>query len=100
MNDFMSIDMLATFTGLVTAVSIIVQFTKSVIKKKFSDYSVRIYTWIVSLILVSVFSDIDLTAKGILLTIINSIIIALTSMGTYEVIADPKAEKKREMDSL
>lgn len=100
MNDFMSVDMLATFTGLVTAVSIIVQFTKSAVKKKFSDYSVRIYTWIVSLILVSVFNDVDFTAKGILLTIINSIIIALTSMGTYEVIADPKAEKKREIDSL
>ena len=32
-NDFMTIEVLATFAGLVAAVSIIVQFTKSIVKK-------------------------------------------------------------------
>ena len=32
MNDFMSLELLATFAGLVAAVSLIVQFTKSIIK--------------------------------------------------------------------
>lgn len=95
MNDFMSVDMLATFTGLVTAVGIIVQFTKSTIKKNFSDYAVRIYTWIVSLVLSIIFLGVGHTAKEVALTILNSIIIALTAMGGYEALADPLAEKKK-----
>ena len=37
MNEFMNYETLATFSGLAAAVAIIVQFTKSIIKKQFAD---------------------------------------------------------------
>ena len=95
MNDFMTPDTLSTFAGLVAAVSIIVQFTKPLIKKNFIDGAVRIYTFVVSLILTFVFASTGQGLQGILLTVINSILVSLTAMGTYETIADPKAEKEK-----
>lgn len=94
-NDFITIETLATFAGLVAAVSIIVQFTKSLIKNRFGDAAVRIYTFIISLILTFIFARSGQGIEGIVLTVINSIIVAITAMGGYEVIADPKAEKKK-----
>lgn len=93
MNDFMSLEMLATFAGLVTAVSIIVQFTKSIIKKKFGDRIVRLYAFMIALVLTFIFANCGSGVDGILLTIINSIIVAIASMGGYEIISDPKAKK-------
>lgn len=94
-EDFITLDTLTTFAGIVAATTLIVQFTKSLIKKKFQDVAIRIYTWIVALILMIVFVGYGKGMQGIVLTVINSIIVALTSMGTYEVIADPLAEKKK-----
>jgi hypothetical protein len=94
-NDFFTLEVLATFSGLVAATGIIVQFTKPIIKKSFSDVAVRLYTWIISLILTFAFARNGTGVQGILLAIINSILVALTSMGAYENIADPRAEKKK-----
>ena len=94
-NDFITMETLATFAGLVAAVSIIVQFTKSLIKNRFGDAAVRVYTFIIALILTFIFAKSGTGIEGIVLTIINSIIVAIAAMGGYEVIADPKAEKKK-----
>lgn len=95
MNEFMSLELLATFAGLVAAVSIIVQFTKSIIKSKFGDGVVRLYAFIIALVLTFIFAKSGTGAEGILLTIINSIIVSIASMGGYEILADPKAEKSK-----
>jgi hypothetical protein len=95
MNDFFTGEMLATFAGLVAAVSIIVQFTKSIIKKQFGDEFVRIYAFIISLVLTFIFAKTGQDIEGIVLTIINAILVSIASFGAYEVIADPKAEKIR-----
>lgn len=94
-NDFITMETLATFAGLVAAVSIIVQFTKSLIKNRFGDAAVRIYTFIIALILTFIFAKSGTGIEGIVLTVLNSIIIALTAMGGYEALADPLAEKKK-----
>lgn len=94
-NDFITMETLATFAGLVAAVSILVQFTKSIVKNRFGDAAVRIYTFIIALILTFIFAKSGTGIEGIVLTIINSIIVAIAAMGGYEVIADPKAEKKK-----
>jgi hypothetical protein len=94
-NDFITMETLATFAGLVAAVSIIVQFTKSLIKNRFGDAAVRIYTFVIALMLTFIFARSGQGIDGIVLTIINSIIVAIAAMGGYEVIADPKAEKKK-----
>lgn len=94
-NDFITLEMLATFAGLVTAVTLIVQFSKTIIKNKFGDAAVRLYTFIVALVLTFVFARAGVGIEGILLTIINAIIVSIASMGGYEVIMDPKAEKQK-----
>ncbi len=94
-NNFMTSEMLTTFVGLVAAVSIIVQFTKGIVKKNLGDGWVRIYAFIIALILTFLFARCGTGVKGIILTIINAILISIASMGAYESIVDPKAQKKR-----
>lgn len=95
LDNFMTVETLSTFAGLVAAVSIIVQFTKPLVKKNFIDGAVRMYTFVISLILTFVFAKSGEGIQGILLTVINSILIAMSAMGGYELIADPRAEKER-----
>lgn len=94
-NDFMTAEVLTTFVGLTGAVIVIVQFTKSLIKKKFSDSIVRLYAFIVSLILTFIFARSGSNIQGILLTVINAMMITIASFGGYEMIADPLAESQR-----
>lgn len=56
MNDFMRPESLVTFAGLVAAVAIIAQLTKSLVKKQFDDYVVRIYAFVVALVLAFIFA--------------------------------------------
>lgn len=93
-NEFFTLELLTTFAGLVAGVTLIVEFTKPMIKKNLADGWVRLYTWVIALILTFAFARNGEGIQGILLTIINSILVALTSMGAYENIADPKATKK------
>ena len=95
MNEFMNYEALATFGGLAAAVAIIVQFTKSIIKKQFADYAIRIYAFIIALVLTFIFARNGEGIEGIALTVINAILVTLVALGGYEVIADPFAEKKK-----
>lgn len=95
LDEFMTGDMLTTFVGITTAVTVIVQFTKSMIKKRFNDHVVRLYAFVVAMILTFVFAG-DLSGiQGIITTLINSMLITATSMGGYEILADPMAKKRR-----
>ncbi len=89
----MTAETMTTFVGLTMAVLIIVQFTKSIVKKRFGDSLVRFYTFIIALILTFVFAR-ESGLQGILLTIINAIMITVASFGGYEIISDPMAEKR------
>lgn len=92
-ENFMTTETLSTFAGLVAAVAIIVQFTKSIIKKRFTDQAVRIYAFIIALILTFIFASNGQGIEGMVLTVINAVIISITSFGAYEIISDPRAEK-------
>ena len=94
-NDFVTPEILATFTGLVAATSIIVQFTKPIIKRQFGDIFVRVYIFIIALILTFIFARTAQGIQGIVASIINSVLVTMTAMGGYEMIADPKAEKTK-----
>lgn len=95
MNEFMTLETLATFSGLVAAVTLIVQFTKTIVKDKFGDAYVRLYTLAVALILSFIFASNGMDVQGIALTVINAIVVTATANGAYEVIADPKAQKSK-----
>lgn len=92
-EDFMTMEIMTTFIGLTTAVMIIVQFTKSLVKKRFGDGAVRLYAFIISLILTFVFAKQGSQLQGIILTIINAIMITIASIGGYEMVSDPFAQK-------
>ena len=92
-NELMNTQMLTTFVGLVTAVTVIVQFTKSIVKKRFGDSLVRLYAFFIALILTLVFSSDGWGMKGILVSVINALMITVASMGGYEVLSDPLAQK-------
>lgn len=94
-QDFMTMDVLTTFTGITGAVILIVQFTKSFVKKKFGDSFVRFYSFIIALILTFIFDSSGSDTQGIVLTIINAMVITIASMGGYEAIADPMAQSLR-----
>lgn len=94
MNEFMTPKVLATFAGLAAAVGVIVQFTKGLIKKQFDDYVVRIYAFVVALILTFIFAPAGEGISGVVLTILNAILVTLTAMGGYEAITDPTAKKE------
>lgn len=64
-------------------------------KKKFGDGYVRLYAFIIALILTFIFARSGAGVEGVALTVINAILISIASMGAYESIADPKARKKK-----
>jgi len=94
-NDFMTIDTLTTFAGLTGTVMLIVQFTKSLIKNKLGDQFVRLYSFIIALILTFFFSRQGNQAQDIILMIINAIMITIAGAGGYQMITDPKAKKTK-----
>lgn len=94
-DDFMTPEVLTTFVGLVLATNVIVQFTKSIIKKQLGDSYVRLYTFIIALILTFTFSKTGEGIQGIIITLINAILITVAAMGGYEMISDPLAQKRK-----
>lgn len=95
-NDFVTIDYLATFAGMVLVLGLIVQFTKGLVKRRYPDEAVRAYTfgwalmlvaavyWYQGLFAVAVPAEI---AMVVLLALINAIVVTLAAMGGYEVLA-------------
>lgn len=92
-NDFMSLDVLTTFAGLTATTMLIVQFTKFLVKKRFGDSYVRLYSFLIALILTFIFARQGENAQGIIMTIINAIMITVAAMGGYEMLTDPMARK-------
>lgn len=97
-NDFMTVDMMTTFAGLTGAVMLIVQFTKSLVKNKFGDSCVRLYSFIIALILTFIFRKSGTSPQDIVIVVINAIMITIASTGGYEILTDPMAKKKKDKE--
>ena len=91
----MTMEVITTFAGLTTAAIVIVQFTKSMIKRRFGDHFVRFYSFIIAPVLTFLFAREGSNIEGIVLTVINAMFITIASMGGYELIADPMAQSIR-----
>ena len=98
-NDFLTGEILASFWGLIAGTVLIVQFTKPIIKERFTDVAVRIYTFIIALILTFTFAKQGVGIEGVVLTIINAITVSIGAMGSYEIVVDPLAEKEKGEDN-
>lgn len=95
-DSFMTAEALTTFAGITGAIIVIVQFTKSIVKKRFADHYVRLYSFVIAFLLTFIFTMKNgISLEKIILTLINAMIITIASMGGYEVIADPMAQSIR-----
>lgn len=92
-EDLMTSETLTTFAGLTSSVIVVVQFTKPLVKKRFGDSFIRLYAFIVALCLTFIFANKGYKLQGIVVTIINAMMITIASMGGYEILADPMAQK-------
>ena len=86
MNEYITLNYLATFAGMVVVVNLIVQFLKPLIDSVKKIHT-RYLVWVIAIILSVTVQAITgaFTAETITLLILNSVLITLTAMGTYEV---------------
>ena len=92
MNEFVTLDLLATFAGMSLVVGLLTQFSKGLID--FSARGIQVYTYAWSLVLVSAVYINQGLFKGsweewyliLLLAVINAAVVALAAIGGYEVL--------------
>lgn len=87
-TEFITKEALSSLPGLISAVTILVQFTKGFFKNKASTNFIRFYVLLVSFILTYFFAYFGEGVQGILLIFINSIVVAVGAIGTFEIISD------------
>ncbi len=107
MNEFVTFEFLGSFTGMVVVLGIIVQFTKGLVKRYLMDGIVQIYTFVWALIIVGIvywcqgiFDGLairDLVAAGLQM-LINAMVVALSAIGEYEIIAHRKPAIKKNVE--
>ena len=98
MNEYFCIETVKTFSGMVSAVMLIVQLTKSIIvnSSKIPDGYVRLYTLFWALLLQGTVIYIKLghfTIETSFLGFLNALVVTASATGIYEVATDIKAEK-------
>lgn len=102
-SEFVNTEYLFTFVGMVLILGLVVQFTKGFFKRSLQDWVVRAYAfgWAIVLVVAMYWHQglFDAAAREIaitlLLALLNAIIITMATIGGYEVMADPRAEKTK-----
>ena len=96
MDNFITLDYLSTFVGMVTVVVLITEFTKELIDKFAKGLPTKYVVFLYSLLTIigyQVMSDTFEPSK-LLLTIINAIVLTMTAQGGYEWTFKPLEKKK------
>ena len=94
MNEFITMNYLATYAGTVFTVNLMVQFTKELIDK----YIAKIHTrWVVFLYAEIVMFGVAyfqkaLDAENVFLLVLNGVLVAMTAMGSYALTAERRKE--------
>jgi len=94
MEEFITMNYLATYAGTVFTVNLLVQFTKELIDK----YIAKIHTrWVVFLYAEIVMFGVayfqkTLNAENVFLLVLNGVLVAMTAMGSYALAAERKKE--------
>jgi len=94
MDEFITMNYLATYAGTVFTVNLLVQFTKELIDK----YIAKIHTrWVVFLYAEIVMFGVAyfqkaLNAENVFLLVLNGVLVAMTAMGSYALAAERKKE--------
>lgn len=95
MDNFITLDYLSTFVGMVAVVVLITQFTKDLIDKVAKWLPTKYLAFIYSLIVIIGYQLMSNTfdISKLLLTIINAILITMTAQGGYEWVFKPIENK-------
>ena len=85
MNEYLSLESIGTFAGMVVAINLIVQFLKPLLDKV-KKIPTRYLVWAIAVIVSTAYQAITgtFTAAVIYLLLLNSILLTLTAMGSYE----------------
>ncbi len=85
MNEYITIEFLGSFIGMVAALNLIVQFLKPKIDKVKKIHT-RYVVWLISLLLSGAYLLItgDIGKESIFLLILNSFVLTMAAMGSYE----------------
>ena len=91
MNEYVSITSLATFGGMLAILNLVVQFLKPKIDN-IKKINTRYVVFVIALILMVVVQVVtgDFTFEDIVLLILNSIVLTLAAMGSYELVIKPR----------
>ena len=85
MNEYISIEFLGSFIGMVAAVNLLVQFLKPLLDKVKKIHT-RYLVWAIALIISGLYLWLTgpISRESIFLLLLNSIVLTLASMGSYE----------------
>jgi len=96
MDNFITLDYLSTFVGMVTVVMLFTEFTKELIDKFAKGFPTKYVVFLYSLLTILGYQFMSDTfdASKLLLTVINAIILTMTAQGGYEWTFKPIEKKK------
>ena len=99
MAEFVTVETLSTLAGMAGVVGLIVQYTKSIVKKRFPDWGVRVYALVLSWLTSAYYAYLtnSLTPENAGLVVFNGFVVAVTAIGGHKIITDPKADKDKKM---
>ena len=91
LSNFINWDYLSTFTGVVSVVCLIVQFTKQYVDKLPFHIPTQLYSYIVSVIVIMLAEVFETGGNGLklseaILAFLNGFIVSVASNGSYEAI--------------
>lgn len=95
MDNFITLDYMGTFAGMVAIVVLLTQFTKDLIDKMSSKLPTKYVVFLYSLIIIIGYQVMSGTFKisKLLLTIVNAIMLTMTAQGGYEWVFKPIEQK-------
>lgn len=99
MDNFITVDYLSTFVGMVAVVVLITQFTKDLVDKVAkwlpTKYLVFIYSLIVLIATQLMTNTFDISK--LFLTLINAMLLTMTAQGGYEWVFKPIEKKSQRL---
>ncbi len=86
MDEYFTLESMGTFAGMVVVLTVIVQFLKPLLDK-IVKIPTRYVVWIIAIAISTAYEAIagSFTGESILLLLLNSVVLTMASMGTYEV---------------
>lgn len=95
MDNFITLDFLSTFGGMVTVVVLITEFTKELIGRLTKGLPTKYIVFLYSLLTIISYQIMSNTfdASKLFLTVVNAIVLTMTAQGAYEWTFKPIEQK-------